>query len=283
MYEEFFGLKARPFAAAPDPSFQFWSESHEFAFTMLRYSAMARLPITVMTGPAGVGKTTLTRRLVDEEANKALIGYVFPMTQDRGDLMRWILTALGAPPQDASYMSLFAQFQELIATAQEDGARILLIFDDAHQLDDANLEEIRMISNVNFQNQDVLQLLLVGLPELRDRINQPILHNLRQRISLDFVVNPMTAEETAGYISSRITAAGGDKTIFSPYVCKMIHDLSNGVPRSVNLVCDMCLTYAFGDEREEVDELALREFVFLMRDNNVATSFTPPKSDEAAG
>lgn len=277
MYEEFFGLKTRPFASAPDPDVLYWSGTHEFAYTMLRYSAMVKAPVTVVTGQPGVGKTTLVRRLAHEEAEKALVGHVFTMSHGPGELLQWVLIALGVETSESSQAALFSQFQSLLTTVYEEGARVLLIFDDAHNLDEDALEEIRMLSNLNYDNRDVLQIILVGQPELRDRIRFSNNLNLKHRVSFDFVVAALSESETEDYIMSRLKAAGAEREIFSPYVCRLIHQLTDGVPRSVNLVCDMCLTYAYGDEREEVDEVALREFIYMMRDHDVSTPFTQAK------
>lgn len=262
MYEGFYGLKERPFTTVPDPQFLYWSDGHQMAFAVLRYGVMTRAPITVMTGEIGAGKTTLLRRLLSEIPEDLTVGLVSNMKEGRGELLHWVMMALGQEfRSDEPYVALFKRFQDFVIDAYARGRRVVLIVDEAQNLGAPALEELRMFSNINADKDELLQLILVGQPQLRDLLNQPELVQFAQRVSADFHLEPLTREETTSYIQRRLEIAGAEWQIFPDEVCAMIRDATGGVPRLVNILCDLCLVYGFADDQREIGVDLLREIL----------------------
>ena len=275
MYENFYGLSSRPFLTVPDPEFLYWSEAHTLAFTMLRYGLVSRAPITVISGDIGSGKTTLLRQLLREIPADLEVGLISNMQQGRGELLHWVMMALGENPSDASYVELFRRFQERVIAAYAAGKRVVLIFDEAQNLGVTALEELRMLSNINADKDELLQLVLVGQPQLRDLLAQPELVQFAQRISSDFHLTPMDAAEVRGYIERRLEVSGAAWRIFPERTCDLIHTATRGVPRLVNILCDLCLVYGFSAERKVIEEPLLREFLGSARRRGIYQQFAP--------
>lgn len=275
MYETFYGLRARPFLTAPDPAFLYWSESHTMAFAMLRYGLMTRAPITVITGEIGAGKTTLLRRLLAEAPHDHVLGLVSNMQAGRGELLQWVMMALGQPLADEPYVRLFQRFQDFVVKTYAEGKRVTLIFDEAQNFPVEALEELRMLSNVNADGDELLQLVLVGQPQLRDLLRRPELVQFAQRISADFHLGALSAEEVERYIEHRLFVAGAGWRIFPAPVCALVHQATRGVPRLVNILCDLCLVYGFAAEAKVIDEALLREFLSGAQARGIYEQFAP--------
>jgi len=246
IYTAHFGLTERPFSLVPDPDFLFWSDHHRRAFSMLEYGILTRSPITVITGEVGAGKTTLLHHLlksVDEDVQVAMISNAH---QDRGELIRWTLMALDQPTDpDASYVNLFAQFQQYLISEYARGRRVILIFDEAQNLSREALEELRMFTNINSNKDELVQLVLVGQPELRSLVLRPDLRQFAQRVAASFHLPSMTAPMVKEYINHRLEVAGADRNIFHGPACDLIHEITEGVPRLVNQLCDLSMVYTF--------------------------------------
>jgi len=184
IYNEHFGLAERPFTLLPDPDFLYWSDNHTRAYAMLEYGMLTHAPITVITGEIGAGKTTLLRHLLRSLPEDFTVGLISNAQGNRGELLHWVLMALGVPTESsASYVQLFAQFQDFLIEEYAAGRRTMLIFDEAQNLSTETLEELRMFSNINADKDELIQLVLVGQPELRDRIAQPRLVQFAQRMA----------------------------------------------------------------------------------------------------
>ncbi len=192
LYLDFFGLKKRPFSIVPDPEFLFWSDAHLWAYSMLEYGMMTRAPITLITGEIGSGKTTLLNHLIKSQDNDITIGLISNAHGDRGELLRWVLMSLGqiATSQD-TYVDLFSKFQNFMIAEYAAGRRVVLIFDEAQNLSRESLEEVRMFTNINSNNDELLQIILVGQPELRDIVRRPDMVQFAQRISSSFHLGTM--------------------------------------------------------------------------------------------
>lgn len=246
IYTAHFGLEERPFSLVPDPDFLFWSDHHRRAFSMLEYGILTRSPITVITGEVGAGKTTLLHHLlksVDEDVQVAMVSNA---QADRGELLRWTLMALDQiSDPDASYVNLFAQFQSYLIEEYARGRRVILIFDEAQNLSREALEELRMFTNINSNKDELVQLVLVGQPELRDIILRPDLRQFAQRVAASFHLPAMTAAMVKDYINHRLEVAGATRNIFHAPACDLIHEVTEGVPRLVNQLCDLSMVYAF--------------------------------------
>jgi general secretion pathway protein A len=246
IYTTYFGLTERPFSLVPDPGFLFWSALHKRAFTILEYGILTRAPITLITGEVGAGKTTLLHHLLKSVGEDVRIGLVANAHGDRGELLRWVLLALAQPaaPQE-TYVDLFGRFQSYLISEYAAGRRVILIFDEAQNLSRESLEELRMFTNINSNKDELLQLVLVGQPELRDMIHRPDLTQFAQRVSAAFHLGPMDAPTVRGYIRHRLTVAGARESIFSTSAGDLIHEQTGGVPRLVNQLCDLSMVYAF--------------------------------------
>ena len=174
IYNDTFGLRERPFTLLPDPDFLFWSENHTRAYAMLEYGMLTRSPITVITGEIGAGKTTLVRHLLRSLPEEFTVGLISNARSKRGELLHWVLMALGVPTvSNASYVNLFARFQDFLIEEYASGRHTMLIFDEAQNLSVETLEELRMFSNINADKDELIQLVLVGQPELREMIRRP--------------------------------------------------------------------------------------------------------------
>lgn len=276
MYESFFGLKERPFLTLPDPDFLFWSDNHIMAFTMLRYGVMTRAPLTVITGDIGAGKTTLLRRLLRELPDEVTTGLISNMQDGRGELLHWVMMALDQPfDANEPYVSLFKRFQDFVIDAYAADRRVLLIFDEAQNLGVKSLEELRMLSNINSDKDELLQIILVGQPELRELIARPELIQFSQRISSDFNLGALNKAETVKYIRRRLTIAGATAEIFPTRTCELIHEATGGVPRLINILCDFCLLYGFSADSAVITEDLLHEFLDSAKQRGIYNQFTP--------
>ncbi len=260
IYTAHFGLKERPFSLVPDPDFLFWSGGHQRAYAMLEYGILTRAPITLITGEVGAGKTTLLQHLLRSVTDDVRIGLVANVQGGRGELLHWVLMALGqtAPP-GASYVELFSQFQAFLISEYALGNRVVLIFDEAQNMSRENLEELRMFTNINTGKDELLQLVLVGQPELRDMVRRPDLTQFAQRVSASFHLSAMDAWTVRHYISHRLKVAGAETEIFSPSAKILVHEVTRGVPRLVNQLCDLAMVYAYSKERLKVSHLTVQQ------------------------
>jgi len=262
IYNDHFGLAERPFTLLPDPDFLYWSEAHTRAYAMLEYGMLTHAPITVITGEIGAGKTTLLRHLLRSLPEEFTVGLISNAQGNRGELLHWVLMALGVPTETtASYVQLFAQFQDFLIEEYASGRRTMLIFDEAQNLSTETLEELRMFSNINADKDELIQLVLVGQPELRDLISQPRLVQFAQRVAAEYHLPAMSAPAVAAYIAHRLGVAGASREIFTPAACECVHLASRGVPRLVNQICDYALVYAFTDGLDRIDAAVIEQVV----------------------
>ena len=253
IYTGHFNLTERPFTLLPDPDFIYWSQDHRSAFTMLEYGTMTGAPITLITGEVGAGKTTLLQKFLKGVGDDVTIGLISNCQGSRGDLLRWVLMSLDqtAAP-DATYVDLFEAFQAYLISEYAAGRRVILILDEAQNLSTETLEELRMFTNINSNKDELLQLVLVGQPELSDTINRPELRQFAQRVAARYHLNVMNAEQVAEYIAHRLQVAGSTGNFFSEGACKRIHEMTRGVPRLINQLCDLSMVYAVSKNQKAV-------------------------------
>jgi type II secretory pathway predicted ATPase ExeA len=183
------------------------------------------------------------------------------MQHGRGDLLDWVLMALGRPASDASYIHKFEALQNIIVEAYAAGRRVLLIFDEAQNMSVDTLEELRMLSNINADKDEILQIILIGQPQLRDLIARPELVQFAQRISADFHLKPLDRDDVDRYIQYRLSKAGAQWRIFPSRTCELIYQATGGVPRLINILSELCLVYGYSTESRVIDERILREFL----------------------
>jgi general secretion pathway protein A len=260
LYTGYFGLKERPFSLTPDPSFLYWAKQHKRAFAVLEYGILAQAPITLITGEVGSGKTTLVQALLARVEPDVTIGLISNAQGGRGELLQWILNALSVPVDPAaSYVSMFQALQEYMIAEYSAGRRVILIFDEAQNLSREGLEELRMLTNINSNRDELVQLILVGQPELLDLIRDPSLRQLAQRVMGSYHLGAMDESTVAAYIRHRLQKAGGSGDEFTDEACKQVFEASGGVPRLVNQLCDFALLYAWSAEKRVVDPDVLAE------------------------
>lgn len=268
LYTEFFGLQERPFTLVPDPDFLYWSPQHKRAFAVLEYGILSRAPITLITGEVGAGKTTLLQELLRELQNDMTVGLVSNAQGGRGELVQWVLTALDVPVERGTdYVEMFRILQDFLVAEYAEGRRVILIFDEAQNLSLEGLEELRMLTNINSNKDELLQLVLVGQPELRDMVLRPELRQFAQRVAASFHLPRMGSEDVRAYIAHRLVVAGGSGREFTEDACARIFTAAEGVPRLVNQLADVSMVYAWTQESREVTAeivaLVLSDGLFL--------------------
>lgn len=253
LYAEFFGLKERPFTLLPDPSLIYWSPQHSRAITVLRFGLMSRAPVTLISGEIGAGKTTLVQALLKEIDEDLTVGLISNAQGGRGELLQWVLNAFGIEARsDTDYVQLFQRFQDFLLKEYAEGRRVVLVIDEAQNLSAEGLEEVRMLTNINSNKDELIQLILVGQPELRDIVRAPNMRQLAQRVAASFHLDRLDRDRTRLYIRHRLTAVGGTGEEISPEAADVIFEHTGGVPRLVNQLCDFSMIYAWSDERHSV-------------------------------
>ncbi len=278
MYEQFFGLTEKPFSIQPDPAFLYWGRTHRLAYAMLEYGVLNHAGISVITGEVGCGKTTLVHRLLDQLSDTHTVALLSNIQQGRGDLLSWVLMGFGEPFAGKTHVELFSQLQSFFISEYSKGRRVVLIIDEAQNLSTDMLEELRMLSNINAGKDQLLQLILVGQPELKELLNKPELLQLAQRVGSDFHLTPLNVEEVHAYIDTRLAIAGCRRRVFTDRAIDSIAEHSRGVPRVINIITDTALVYAFSAEELVVGVETIRN---VIRDKSEFGVFGLA-SDEAA-
>lgn len=252
MYETHFGLHEKPFSLLPDPRFLYVSRTHEVGLTMLRYALVEQSGIVVLTGEVGTGKTTLVQHLLKEPAERIVTGVVTGTHAAFGPLMTWILRAFALPRADATSSAQLDVFRDHLAEIHAQGRRAVLVVDEAQNLDAPALEQLRMLSNLNSEPEPLLQLVLVGQPELRETLRRPELRQFVQRIWIDHHLEPLDRGETGALIRHRLAVAGGRPGLVDDEAAAAIHHFGRGLPRLVNALGEMALLQAYVEEATQV-------------------------------
>ncbi len=276
MYEEFYGLTEKPFSIQPDPSFLYWGRGHRLAYAMLEYGVVNQAGISVITGEVGCGKTTLIHRLLEQLSDTHTVALLSNIQQGRGDLLSWVLMGFGEPFAGKTHVELFAQLQQFFIREYSRGKRAVLIIDEAQNLSVDMLEELRMLSNINAGKDQLLQLILVGQPQLKDLLSRPDMLQLAQRIGSDFHLSPLSRDEVHSYIDTRLTIAGARRRIFSDAAKDLVAEQSRGVPRVINIIADTALVYAFSAQDDVVGEETIRSVIRDKLDYGVFGLATSP-------
>ena len=261
MYESFYGLKEKPFQITPNPKYLYMSPVHENALTYLEYGLMENVGFILLTGDIGTGKTTLVRYLLDQFGSEKEIAVIFNTNITADELLFLILQSFDLKPKDGNKTKNLDIFHEFLIDRYSKNKQVLLIIDEAQNLSDEVLEEVRMFSNLQSDDQNLIQIMLVGQPELKNRLQQPGHNPFAQRIAVNFFLSGLTDKETQSYIAYRLEKAGGNPDIFSPEAVDMICRVSRGIPRTINLLCDTALVYGFGYELETIDVPVIEKVV----------------------
>ncbi|MGE4423610.1 MAG: XrtA/PEP-CTERM system-associated ATPase [Pseudodesulfovibrio sp.] len=253
MYEEFFNFRSKPFDLLPNPDMLFMSRSHGKALSYLRYGIEERVGFILLSGEVGAGKTTLIRELIKRHLDNVTLAKIFNTKADSQQLLTMINDDFGLETDGRSKAALLRDLNEFLIDQYATGKRAVLIIDEAQNLSTDLLEEIRMLSNLETDGGKLLQIVLVGQPELRDTLNSPELLQLRQRIQIGCHLKPLDREEVTEYIYYRMESAGNrEAVVFEPGALDLIHELSRGVPRLINILCDYLLLDAFASEKREI-------------------------------
>lgn len=261
MYRAFYGLRERPFSLVPDPDFLLLTRQHSMALTMLEYGLASEAMITVLTGEVGSGKTTMVRHLLNRLPNHVAVGLVNVTPDQSSSLLHWIAAALDVAVDDADPVGAFRALTGHIIEHYAAGRRLLLILDEAQNLSLPRLEEVRLLTNMNADKHLVIQLLLVGQPELREKLSCSALRQFVQRVSIDYHILPLNAEETQAYVRHRVVTAGGAANLIEPEAIAVAHVAAGGVPRLINQLCDMALVYGFADQRPVIDRSIMEQVI----------------------
>jgi general secretion pathway protein A len=253
MYESFYGLTRKPFALTPDPDFLYPSKNHAIALAMLEYGLQGQAGLTLITGEVGSGKTTLIRHLLRNMQQKFTVGVITNTHRSFGDLLTWVLTAYGIETGQRDKVVMYRQLIDFVAEEHVAGHRVILIVDEAQNMDIETLEELRLLTNVNVGDELLIQLILVGQPELAQTLRRPELSQFAQRISVEHHIHALDFTETRNYIEHRLRVAGTEEEIFDRYACAAIYYYSRGIPRAINNICDMALVYGYAEEMKPVE------------------------------
>ena len=253
MYLEHFGLRDKPFSQIPDPEYLFFSPVHRAAFTMLEYGLLEQTGITVITGEVGSGKTTLLRLLLQRiDYEKLTVGVVNNAHGNFQELLEWMGAAFEVPQEGLSKIGHHQALQRFMVDEFNKGKRVVLIIDEAQNIEPDALEELRLLSNINADKHQLLQLILVGQPELLETLREPGLRQFAQRVSTEFHIQPLNLKETMAYIRHRVRVAGSEETLFEQPAQLAIYYFSGGVPRLINTICDQALALAYGVDAKQV-------------------------------
>jgi len=253
MYREFFGLKEKPFNVTSDPNFLFLSRVHKEAFSHILYGIKERKGFLEITGEVGAGKTTLCRALLSQLDRNTKSAFIFNSTLPELQLLQSILEDYGIVVERRNKVSLLRQLNNFLMEELTRGNNVILIIDEAQNLKPSILEEIRMLSNLETDKDKLFQIILVGQPELKTKLESPNLRQLRQRIAVRFHITPLDKPDVERYIYHRLAVAGSSGEIrFPPDSIDYIYRFSGGIPRLINMVCDKSLLAAYVMETKDI-------------------------------
>jgi type II secretory pathway predicted ATPase ExeA len=254
MYEEHFGLREKPFSLIPDPEYLYLSPGHKAGLAMLEYGLLEQSGITVITGDVGAGKTTLIRNLFRNiDYSQLTVGSITNTHRTFGELMHWVASAYNIPHEGKDRVTLYRDLQDFFIKEYSQGRRVVLVVDEAQNIDAETLEELRLLSNINADKDQLIQIILVGQPELFAMLRKPELAQIAQRVSAEYHIRPLDSNETIQYVRHRVKIAGATHQIFDIFAILAIYYFSGGVPRLINTLCDYALVHAYAQDKDVVD------------------------------
>ena len=266
MYNNFYHLNALPFENTADPRFFYDSEQHREALAAIEYTIRMRKGIVLVTGEIGSGKTTVGRMMCQRCGDQTTIVEIVPRRDNGGELLREILQSVNLPAERQEDYFVFVERLRLFLIEQwHQHKPVVLFIDEAQNLGNDAMEELRLLSNLEWSSNKLLQIVLVGQPELRQQIRQPQYDALRQRIVMAKQLRPFEPDETTQYITHRFNAASNDPRRndlpFSPEVTQEIHRAAQGIPRLINIACDNCLLLGFVQETKQITSAMVRQVI----------------------
>lgn len=257
MYKPFYGLKERPFGKTPDPRFLYLAPSHEEALARLQYAVEER-EIAVLTGDIGSGKTTLSRALMDRNDRDRFVVIVNPRLTPMQLLRELALRLEIEPPRYRS--DLIDALSDRLYALHQEGHGVVLIVDEAQLIPGkSTFDEIRLLSNFQLDDQNLIAIVLIGQPELRKRLMHPAYRALRQRVGMWYELDRLSEEDTHSYVRHRLGVAGGEGAIFTREAVRAVFQITSGVPRLINNLCTNALLAGYGKEERPIGEPLVRE------------------------
>jgi general secretion pathway protein A len=258
MYNEFYGFREAPFNITPDPRFLFFSDKHREAFNHVLFGIRERKGFIQITGEVGAGKTTVCRAILSELGPSCKTALILNPLITATQMMRTILLELGLEPRRLDRSVYLEILNRFLLEQAEAGNDVVLLIDEAQDLEPELLEQVRLLSNLETDQRKLLQIVLIGQPELREKLDQRGLRQLRQRITVRYHLKPLDRFETERYIHHRLRVAGADgRPSFSPWAIRRVHRYAKGVPRLINAVCDKALLYGYVNGTYELKSRAV--------------------------
>jgi general secretion pathway protein A len=277
MYESFYGLNEKPFQIVPSPKYLYRSETHQNALTYLEYGLAENVGFILLTGEVGSGKTTLVQYLLSQLDKNTAAAVISNSNLSAGELLRMILTQFELTPSAGKTDNLNA-LNDFLIRVYGAGRQALLIIDEAQNLTADGLEEVRMLTNLHSEDHALLQIVLVGQPELKAQLEHPSLRQVAQRVAVRYHLTGLNREETGRYIASRLETAGGRPDLFTPAAVDLIYRISGGIPRAVNLACQAALVYGLAEDASSVTQDIVRK---IMADN-LGVGLSAPAAPKSA-
>lgn len=269
MYESFYGMTEKPFSIQPDPDFLYFGKRHSLAYAMLKYGVENRAGFTVITGEIGSGKTTLIRHLLNNLPDRVTVGLITNTQRNITEILELVMLAFGQPFSGISGLALYEDFQNFLIEEYRKGRRVILIVDEAQNLSPEVLESLRLLSNINADKHQLLQVIITGQPELKVILSKPELQQFAQRVAVDFHISSLSASEVPLYIVHRLEVAGRHKKLFTIGACRCVAKFTNGIPRAINILCDTALMYGMAAEAAQIDEAIIEEVIRDKREYGV--------------
>lgn len=285
MYKEFYGLRANPFNVNPDPRYLFLTRHTEEALACLTYGIQSRKGFVLLTGEVGTGKTTLINKLLEWlRLQQVATAFIFNSKMNVPQFLDYMMADFGIPCESKEKSQILLRLYNWLLDRYRAGETAVIIVDEAQNLSEEVLEEIRMMTNLETFTEKLLQIVLVGQPELEQKLKQPQLRQLRQRLTLRAKTHALTLEETRAYIQQRLRIAGADgREIFEPEAMTAVHRYAAGIPRVINLVCEHCLVSAFVDQQKTISAAVVDTVARDFDLGDIHQPLAPPITAQPAG
>jgi general secretion pathway protein A len=268
MYNQFYGFREPPFNITPDPRFLFFSDRHREAYNHVLFGIRERKGFIQITGEVGAGKTTLCRALLEELGPDYVTALILNPCLNPTQLLRAILTEFGMKPGKTDRVACLSMLNDFLLEQLEAGRDVVLLIDEAQDLDSDLLEQVRLLSNLETDQRKLLQIVLLGQPELREKLNDRSLRQLRQRITVRYHLTPLSRVEMARYIQHRLQVVGANgRPAFTPWALRTIYRYTKGIPRLVNAVCDKALLAGFVESTDLLTRRQIRRAIRELEGN----------------